>query len=126
MNNRARELDLLSKVSLDVEDVKIIKSLIKLLEANKDNKDLVLSILPVLLVPLFFAENSDENIDEREKFRSSLKQLDIRNLSYKVVSVVSLHGKAEKILELGRKILKTIDRVFETKLTTFHHSLGSI
>jgi len=47
------------------------------------------------MVPLVFAENPKENADEPEKFRNSLKQLDIRKLSYTVVSVVRSNAETE-------------------------------
>ena len=56
---------------------------------------MVLTILALLMVPLVFAENPKENADEPEKFRNSLKQLDIRKLSYTVVSVVRSNAETE-------------------------------
>ena len=83
------------KVKLNIDDIKIIKSLIWWLEANKDNKEMVLVILAVLMVPLVFAENPKENADEPDKFRNSLKKLDIRKLSYTVVSVSRDNAETE-------------------------------
>jgi len=85
----------LIKVKLNIDDIKIIKSLIWWLEANKDNKEMVLVILAVLMVPLVFAENPKENADEPDKFRNSLKKLDIRKLSYTVVSVSRDNAETE-------------------------------
>ena len=95
MDKRAIDSNSLIKVKLNIDDIKIIKSLIWWLEANKDNKEMVLVILAVLMVPLVFAENPKENADEPEKFRNSLKKLDIRKLSYTVVSVVRSNAETE-------------------------------
>lgn len=93
MDKRAIDSNLLIKVKLNIDDIRIIKSLIWWLEANKDNKEMVLVILAVLMVPLVLAENPNENADEPVKFRNSLKKLNIRKLSYTVVSVS--RGNAE-------------------------------
>jgi len=95
MDKRAIDSNSLIKVKLNIDDIKIIKSLIWWLEANKDNKEMVLVILAVLMVPLVFAENPKENADEPDKFRNSLKKLDIRKLSYTVVSVSRDNAETE-------------------------------
>ena len=88
MNRRAIDSNLLIKVKLNIYDIRIIKSLTWGLEANKDNKEMVLTILAVLMVLLMFAENPNENADKPEKFRNSLKKLNISNLSRTIVSTL--------------------------------------
>jgi len=88
MNRRAIDSNLLIKVKLNIDDVRIIKSLTWGLEANKDNKEMVLTILAVLMILLIFVENPDENAYEPDNFRNSLKNLNISILSSTIVSTV--------------------------------------
>ena len=76
------------KVKLNIDDLRIIKSLTWGLEANKDNKEMVLTILAVLMILLIFVENPDENAYEPDNFRNSLKNLNISILSSTIVSTV--------------------------------------
>ena len=88
MNRRAIDSNLLIKVKLNIDDIRIIKSLIWGLEANKDNKEMVLKIMAVLMALLIFAENPNENADEPDKFHKSLKKLNISKLSRTIVSTL--------------------------------------
>ena len=88
MNRRAIDSNLLIKVKLNIDDIRIIKSLIWGLEANKDNKEMVLTIMAVLMALLIFAENPNENADEPDKLRKSLKKLNISKLSRTIVSTL--------------------------------------
>ena len=88
MNRRAIDSNLLIKVKLNIYDIRIIKSLTWGLEANKDNKEMVLTILAVLMALLIFSENPNENADEPDKFRNSLKKLNISKLSRTIVSTL--------------------------------------
>ena len=66
--NRADDLELLGKAKVDQKDLFVIYYLVKTIEDNSENEELVYKALNVLLIPVVFAMHPENHSINPEEF----------------------------------------------------------
>ena len=71
--NRAEDLELLDKAKVDQKDLFVIYYLVKTIEDNSENEELVYKALNVLLIPVVFAMHPENHALQPEEFLKTIK-----------------------------------------------------
>ena len=103
--NRADDLELLGKAKVDQKDLFVIYYLVKTIEDNSENEELVYKALNVLLIPVVFAMHPENHSIDPEDFLETIKQLDISVYEYKIASVAMKYKKNNSLQNAARNVI---------------------
>lgn len=115
IHRRVKDLHMMSLIKLYANDFNIIYSLFQMLENYQEDKEMVVLIMKVLLIPIVLAQHPETHVIEPEKMLGILKKLNLGGYSYKIAVLTKLNADNQDIQKLGRQILVGIDALLNSK-----------
>jgi len=115
IHRRVKDLHMMSLIKLYANDFNIIYSLFQMLENYQEDKEMVVIIMKVLLIPIVLAQHPETHVIEPEKMLGILKKLNLGGYSYKIAVLTKLNADNQDIQKLGRQILVGIDALLNSK-----------